>query len=85
MRQSASLEVGLKKITIFILDARSYCVQPKPHVSAPRKAISGNKRETPNLTEVISLLSPHLEFTLDAEGSPYAGETMGFLLGGAMQ
>ena len=70
LRQSSSLEIGLKKITIFISGARSYCMQPRPHVSAPRKAIAGNKREAPNLTEVILLLSPHTEFPLDTLASP---------------
>ena len=49
--------------------------QLKPHVSVPRTAICGDRRKTPNLTEVIlvisllSLLSPHIEFPLEAGGS----------------
>jgi hypothetical protein len=52
LRQSSSLEVGVKKITIFISGVLVLCAA-QTHVSAPSKAISGNKRRTPNLTEVV--------------------------------
>lgn len=69
LRRSSSLKVGVKKITIFISDALVLCAG-QTHVSAPSKAISGNKQKTPNLTEVILVHPPHLEFPLDVEGSP---------------
>ena len=43
--------------------------QLKPHVSVPRTAISGSRRKTPNLAEAVTLLSPHIEFPLEAGGS----------------
>jgi hypothetical protein len=88
LRQSSRLEVGLKKITIFI--AKRQPAQASRQRAEKSEAISGNRRKTPNLTEVILLSSPHIEFPLEAGGSrlqlekpPNAGDAV--LLPGWMQ
>jgi hypothetical protein len=48
LRQSSSLEVGVKKITIFISGARSYCVQPRLTSArrAKRHLVTNEERQT---------------------------------------